>query len=140
MFKCKWFISGVIMSILVVCLMGMSARKDYWDQQWRQSYINKVITKSGLVALTNYELLNDTDLPSGSIYVIDSVIFSSIAANALYLNDSGTAHTGRYGPYRVPANSTIIDRDIVLKLNAGAALYMTTIAAGEVTIQYRVEK
>lgn len=139
MFKCKWIIGGIVLTVLAVCLMGMQARKDYWNQMHRQSYTNAIaIYSTGVAGLTDYVLISDLTLRSGKSLIIDSVVFSSANANSLFFSDVGSADVG-YGYYRVPANGTIIDRDIVLKLTAGAALYATTADVAEICVQYRVE-
>ena len=127
-----------VIILLLVCSMFTFAEtgRKYVDGVALQTTI---ITKTLSGAQSNYELLKDTDIASGRSYFIDRMIFSSLAANSLYLNDSGTNADVGCGYFRVPANSTIIVNDINLKLQAACGLYVTTTAAGEIQIDYHLE-
>ena len=126
-----------VIILLLVCSMLTFAEtgRKYVDGVALQTTI---ITKTLSEAQSNYELLKDTDL-AGRRYVIDSIIFSAATATWLYANDSKTNADVGYGYYRVPNNGTVIDRDMMLKLDAACGLYITTGGAGEICLEYHFE-
>lgn len=104
-----------------------------------QSYATTIITKTLSSAASNYELLKDTGIGGSNSYVIDSIIFSASTATWLYLNDSATNGDVGYGYYRAPTGGTVIDRDMTLKLETAAGLYISTGEAGEICVEYHLE-
>ena len=128
----KYFLIGLCLPIALIAILGFTSRKDYLPNNLSSTIICKTLS----AAQNNYELLENV---TGRTYVIDSVMFSALTAQYLYMNDSATAGECEYGYVYVPATGTFLDRDVCLKLEKSAGLYVNCGGASYIQIDYHLE-